>query len=378
MSKVCKRYGISDVALKKACLKVDIPTPERGYWAKKDAGGKTIQVPLPPRPPGMEDEVVIGGGGGYWHQPWSTEVLLGPVPPPPEFPEPIETVRERIANVLGKVTVPRDFHNWHPAIDRYIRKDDSRRQALAGSSYVMSWDKPMFDTPFERRRLRILNRLFLAAGKMHGRPRISGREARSIYVAFHQQGVSIILDRPRKSYRGEFIPSTPPVEGETKLFLSILRHHSNDDARFTWQDDEHSRLESHMTEIALELILAAEVQYREHAIHQHEWRIRRKAELEEEAIRRKLEAERAERERQRRLEQARVDRLLKDAKAFQQAGEIRKYVEAIQLAQSGNMTSSVEEFERWRQWALAQADRIDPAVGGVFQTSMKDEEEPRK
>jgi len=31
----------------------------------------------------------------------------------------------------------------------------------------------------------------------------------------------------------------------------------------------------------------------------------------------------------RRIEQGRIDRLLRDAAAFQQAGEIRKYVEAI-------------------------------------------------
>jgi hypothetical protein len=34
------RFRISDVALKKTCLKAAIPTPERGYWARKDAGQK--------------------------------------------------------------------------------------------------------------------------------------------------------------------------------------------------------------------------------------------------------------------------------------------------------------------------------------------------
>ena len=82
---------------------------------------------------------------------------------------------------------------------------------------------------------------------------------------------------------------------------------------------------------------------------------------------------RAEKERQKKIEQARIDRLLRDAAAFQQAGEIRRYVEAIRLAQSRNGMSSSEELERWSQWALAQADRIDPVMGGAFLTATQDE-----
>lgn len=57
-----------------------------------------------------------------------------------------------------------------------------------------------------------------------------------------------------------------------------------------------------------------------------------------EECRRKLEAERTEHERQKRIEQGRIDRLLRDAAAFQQAAEIRKYVEAIALSQARNRT----------------------------------------
>jgi hypothetical protein len=43
---VAKGYGVSDVAIAKACALLDIPKPPRGYWAKKAAGQK-----LPNRPP---------------------------------------------------------------------------------------------------------------------------------------------------------------------------------------------------------------------------------------------------------------------------------------------------------------------------------------
>jgi hypothetical protein len=58
---LCSRFGISDVALKKTCARSEIQTPERGYWATKDAGKLTFQVALPKRPPGMDDQVHIAG-----------------------------------------------------------------------------------------------------------------------------------------------------------------------------------------------------------------------------------------------------------------------------------------------------------------------------
>ena len=44
--KVAKRYGVSDVAIAKACASLNIPKPPRGYWAQNAAGQK-----LPKRPP---------------------------------------------------------------------------------------------------------------------------------------------------------------------------------------------------------------------------------------------------------------------------------------------------------------------------------------
>ena len=74
----------------------------------------------------------------------------------------------------------------------------------------------------------------------------------------------------------------------------------------------------------------------------------------------------AERERIKQLEQARIDGLLSDAAAFQRSAEIRQYVEAIRARHSCSPIASDEELEHWSVWALAQADRIDPAVGGDF------------
>lgn len=45
---LAKRFGFSDVGLKKLCKRHDIPTPGLGYWAKVQHGQDVRKVPLPP------------------------------------------------------------------------------------------------------------------------------------------------------------------------------------------------------------------------------------------------------------------------------------------------------------------------------------------
>jgi hypothetical protein len=45
--KLAPKYGISAVALRKVCDKLQIPLPGRGYWIKKEFGKPVEQLPLP-------------------------------------------------------------------------------------------------------------------------------------------------------------------------------------------------------------------------------------------------------------------------------------------------------------------------------------------
>jgi hypothetical protein len=129
-----------------------------------------------------------------------------------------------------------------------------------------------------------------------------------------------------------------------------------------------------MIAVAVEVVFLAEAEYRDSVVRRYQWRVQRKAELEEEDRRRKLEAERAERERIKQLEQARIDGLLNDAAAFQRSAAIRQYVEAIRTRHACSPIASDEEIQHWSAWALAQADRIDPALGGGFLLGMRQEQ----
>lgn len=368
MSKLADRFGISNVALKKTCARAEIPTPDRGYWAKKESGKPAIQVTLSRRPPGMSDEVLVAGGD-YWYRSWPEEELLKPVPVP-EFPEPIEAVKEWITREVGKISVPREIRAWYPAIERLLKEDENRREECRTKGY--SWIKPLFESPLEQRRLRILNSIFFGAGKMSGKSRIGNKEGRDISIRFHDSSVRISLERIKQPgpKGGPSLENSDHIN--PLLFLGIHGDTSSDATVMSWVDDEAGKLERKLTQIVTEVILRAEINNRDGTVHSYQWRIKRKAQIEEEQRQRKIRAEREEIERRARLEQARVDRLMRDSAAFECAAQIRRYVESIRSSVAAGAQSDPEQIETWSQWALAQANRIDPALEERYLKSIQD------
>jgi hypothetical protein len=165
---------------------------------------------------------------------------------------------------------------WHPAIDRLLKEDEQRRQKQLTDRYVMSWEKPVFDSPFERRRLRILNSLFFAVGKMNGRPSVRGREARDIGISFFQQHLQLALDKPKRTNRRAQVLNAAEEASDTRLCLSFLKGWGSEEVLTAWQDDDVQKLEAYMTDIAIRLIVTAETKYRENVMHGYQWRIRRR------------------------------------------------------------------------------------------------------
>jgi hypothetical protein len=361
---VAPQFKISDVALKNTCRSFDIPVPPRGYWAKLQAGKPATKVALPSRAAGMNDEVAIGGRNPHWSYGFTNEEILGPVPYPPSFPEDLPLVRDRIRKTIDKVGVPRAMTVHHPAIARLIAHDEIRRQKQAASSHSFSWDNPVFDSPFEQRRLRFLNALFLAVARCGGKAEVRGREAREISITIHQTRVSVSLDRPTKG-RGK--TSNQGVNGPDQLRLVIQSGYDREQEQASWQDGEGGRLEQFIEEIALEVVTSAEISYREGCFRAFEWRVRRKAQLEEQARDLQLQMEREIRERQQELQQARIDRLLDESASLRRATDIRAYVEAVKTTVANDaVLISLDSVEQWSKWALAEADRIDPVKTARF------------
>ena len=139
------------------------------------------------------------------------------------------------------------------------------------------------------------------------------------------------------------------------------------------EDTTSTAIEAHATDIVVQLIVTAERHCRRSIQHRHNSILDRKAKLIEE-IRRRKEAEiKEEEERQARLKQERIDRLLADAAALRQAEDIRHYIRRVKdLCTQSEHSHDPEAIRNWEQWALCQADEIDPLVNGRFLESVGD------
>ena len=59
MTHLAKEFGLSDVGLRKICVKHNIPTPGLGYWAKLAHGKPVRQTPLTPSGGNVDENVRI-------------------------------------------------------------------------------------------------------------------------------------------------------------------------------------------------------------------------------------------------------------------------------------------------------------------------------
>jgi hypothetical protein len=361
-----------DRGLAKICAAANIPVPARGYWAKKQAGKRVEQIRLPARGLGQSDTVHIGGDR-YTNASEDAEILSGPIPPPPVFEPDMATVEAQAAALVAKAPLPlRDSYGWHSQIQKLLDADDVREQKQRASAYPSSWDAPIFRSAFEKRRLRILNALFTCLTRCGMTPRVSGKEGRELSVIVGTTHVPLVLDsiaaakhieRERQGYgfttRGD----------KDRMRLSISNWWSSEKPGPSWEDETGAPLERRLRDIAAAIIVFGKQLVRESAAYAHAWRIKRKAELEDAERKRKAEEERRRQERLARFEKAQIDHLLEQARALDQAQQIRGYVNAVKaLNAQAQDPLSADELASSERWALAQADCIDPVVSGVYKT----------
>lgn len=361
------RFGISDVALSKLCERHQIPQPPRGYWAKQSAGKKVGRFPLPQRGFGIR-EVVKPGRTDHWtYYDTPKDLADAELPPAPTFDRSIEELSALASEVVGKVPVPKDLSRAHHAIQSLLQADDERQQVYLSKSYRSSFDAPYFSSPFERRRLRVMNALMLGFSRIGAKPSLSRKkDPNDISVTIGHQSLSVTVDEPgheRYGWRSNDDLSKPAT---TKLRVAFnLRL---DEITIAWEDDAKSRVEDHVTDIVVNALVAGELSYRQQELGHHSWLIKRKTELIEERRRQAEERERKERERLAAEQQARIDGLLRDADNHRRANDIRAYVSAVQASR---VSSAEPELEEWSIWALEQADRLDPITSDLTLTARK-------
>ncbi len=160
MREIAGLLGVSDVALGKTCRRASIPVPGLGYWAKVHAGKSPPKLHLPPRTPGMSNHVDMPQKAQLAN---IASLLSNQIESQP-FEE-LDLLAQRLRAEIRKVAVPKTLKNPHPQIARVLREDE-HRQTQYGNSMFASSLGAVFADRFERRRLVILNALFLALARL--------------------------------------------------------------------------------------------------------------------------------------------------------------------------------------------------------------------
>jgi hypothetical protein len=364
---LASQHGISDVAFAKTCKQHNIPLPPRGHWAKLEAGKKVYRQPLPERALGMPRDVAFGASKWNYYGAAPRNLIEMGLTPPRPFDETLAEVRAKLAKKVKKVSVRRDLSMAHPVIRKLLEADIPRREKYLASTYRSLYDAPYFDSPFEQRRLRALNALFLCLEKNDARVTSSGRNPDEFCVRVGLRDVMVSIDDPKAERASWYGGSDIAKAASSPLVVKIDRGASVDGIQTIWEDKSDDRIEAHLTDVAVNVLVAGEHSCRERENSHYQWLVEYKAQLIERAKREKEEAERAERERRIKEEQARVDRLLSEAKALREAEEIRAYVASVRKLNENSMDPvSEDELRNWARWALEQADRIDPVLSRRF------------
>lgn len=351
---IAQRMGVSDVWLKKCCAKAGIPVPDRGYWAKLRADKTVVRQKLPPRPPGTPADVTIGTDPLPHRWPPDPEAELAAPPPiEPSFVESIEAVTARVDRSLGKVRFVRDLGSAHRLIRHALDEDALRRLKPSDAPLRLRYSDPFFETPFEQRRLKILNSLFLALTSAGHQPWLNGLQARNVGVTIGSQKVSFGLDHPRIRTEANGRIQTPREAYEI-LRLDISA--SGD----SWTDDDGGgRIEDRLREIILKLIVIGEVQYRADARRTYENARRRRTEMERMIADRRTEAVRLAHEKAAKADAKRRTALLRMAADHRAALDIRTFVMTA-LETLGSSMAKEGPAADWAAWAFGVADQIDP------------------
>ena len=114
ISVVCKRYSLSDNGLRKICIKLEIPIPDRSYWGKLRAGKKAEKRNLPKYDGSNEYTVHIDEWALKRREQRKEDALRG-------FSE---EEKEKILDICNNMKVRTSTSNLHPLVE--ARKKSSR------------------------------------------------------------------------------------------------------------------------------------------------------------------------------------------------------------------------------------------------------------
>lgn len=348
--KVAKKYGISNVGLKKVCKKLNIPTPPVGYWQKKEFGKALRRTSLPPFK-GPEDLVI---------QKWKKRD--GPVDEKQCLEAEARITNEAIPE--NQIIVPSTLKEPHPLV---ARANTSLKNAKPNEKGLL---EPRAKTCLDifvgpenlPRALCVMDALLKGLETRGFKVSQDGHTTRVFLLgeslAF---GIGENLDRKereltpaQKKEKEKYSWKYPYPEYDYfpsgKLFLQIIESKVEGLQR-NWSDTKKQQIENCLNKFIVGLINTA-VAKRSEQLEKERW----KRELEEE--RRRKEEERCRRQE----EEERIDELEGVVARWIKSQNIRLFLDAYR-ADALRRYENIEpdsEMDRWLNWAHEYADKVDP------------------
>lgn len=348
MTKLAAEFGISDVGLIKICKRLDVSRPPQGHWAKKAAGKKVSQIPLPEPKDGTP-----------------TSATISPTPPPEPAPAlskeaaaRIESVREEVA----KVSVPDRLLRPHAVVAGWIAKRaDQRREARERRRSLGHAYDPGDFTEIEKREHRIYDALFKALERNGGK--VLDGQVRGEVVEMGKEKIEFSIRQKQKQIR------RPPTIEEKKLswnrdkeliyqtvttdmLILEIRTCLPGRLRSKWLETPEKPLEDMLPDIVATFVAAGPLL------------LQQRLEREEEHRRFEAAAEmRREAERRRKRDDNRWHLFRRFASKAQDVAEARRLLEALKNREvdSSEMVGE-RSLAEWIEWVEQRILRDDPLL----------------
>jgi hypothetical protein len=364
ITRLSKKYGLSDVGFAKICKKYNIPRPPRGYWARIASGQKLKKAPLSP---GISEQIIElpSNPSSTKKERAMAEALEGnPFHTAIVVPETLRGAHSLVRHSagilkstdtdhLGLLTPPKgeclDINVSRKSLRRALLIMDGLIKALEGSGYEV------FLTA-ESTQVRLLDVTLKIS---------MSEETMTIHKEPKKHNLDGYYHFGHSRFDTERVPSG-------NLCLTIDEHfwRWSDHYRKNWRDTKKKRLEDQLHNFAKGLLSSAAK--KKAYVQEEEEKQRKIRELEiQQQERERIKAERIEQQKQ---EQQRVSRLLADAENWKQSLLLRQYIAEVERRSEDGDTIGVPEgnMEEWLSWAHQQADRLDPFTENP--PSIRDEE----
>lgn len=356
ISRLAAQYGVSGNGLAKICGRLHVPYPPRGHWARKAAGKKVTQVPLPAIRQGTPAQATISPSL--------------PAPPPPQTPPELLEALTLARRLTAGLRVPGRLTHSHRIVAGWI----DERQRWREQAKQALWDRgeyvPPDFTAMERRRHRFLSAFFIELEKHgytakvdeRGRPAVELERlpvVLTIKEKYRQVRQPLTEEEakrnsnPKRPLRREMQPT-----GLLQLSIEPGLHPA---LAHSWIDTPDQPLERQLPEIAAVFVTAVPILQE------------RRRQLEEDERRRREEEMQRYQERQEQLRQSnRLQGFLELASRWRQVEDARLFLQALASRAAGGSREPVgdrttDEWIAWVHERLAAHDPLEAGAVGIFQ-----------